>query len=159
MKKTAFLLLCSLFFVMCTTKKTATATTATASGKPSITVRDNFKTVTDAQKTATLKELKATEAGYSVMLLTKNFKGENITVTSGDKKFYFGYPITNLGNGLAEKFRIENSADIKVYDSRTKKEAVLKSSDVKKYKFVYISKDPSATNPFVITYSNKLAAY
>jgi hypothetical protein len=156
MKKTALLILCSLFMAMCTTKK---ATTTTAVAKPKVTKSDDFKAVTDAQKTATLKELKATEAGYAVVVLTKNFKGENIVVTSGAKKFYSDYPITNRGNGFAGQFRVENTADIKIYDSHTKKEAVLKSSDIKKNKFVYISKNPSAKNPFVITYSNKLMAF
>jgi hypothetical protein len=156
MKKTAILLFISLFLAMCTTTK---KTTATATAKPKVTTTNDFKAAPDTEKTATLKELKAADAGYSVVVLTKNFKGENITVTSGAKKFYFGYPITNLGSGLAEKFRVENGADIKVYDSHTKKEAVLKSSDIKKNKFIYISKNPSAKNPFLITYSNKLMAF
>jgi hypothetical protein len=165
MKKIALLLFCSLFLMMCTTKRSTTtsrstdSTTSGAAGEPEILVRDNFRAATDAQKAALLTELKATGEGYSVMMLTKNFKGESITVSSGSKKFYTGYPLTNLGNGLAERFRVENGADITVYDSRTKKEAVLKADDVKKYKFIYISKNPSAANPFVVTYSNRLAVY
>lgn len=156
MKKIALILFCSVFLAMCTTKKTATAS---APAKPKVTKTDDFKAAPDAQKTATLNELKAAEAAYAVVVLTKNFKGENIIVSSGAKQFYTGYPITNLGNGLAEKFRVENGADIKVYDTHTKKEAILKSSDIKKNKFIYISKNPSAKNPFVITYSNKLMAF
>jgi hypothetical protein len=157
MKKTALILLCSIFLVMCTTKKTVTATTA--SGKAKVVKTDDFKGATEADTTAELRQLKATEAGYSVMILAKNFKGENIVVSSGAKQFYKGYPISNLGKGLAEKFRVENSADITVYDTHTKKEAVLKASDIKKHKFVYISKNPAAKNPFVIIYSNKLKDY
>ncbi len=157
MKKIALILFCSVFLAMCTAKKATTATSAAA--KPKVTTSDNFKAAPEAEKTATLKELKAAEAGYSVVVLTKNFKGENIILSSGSKQFYTGYPITNLGNGLAEKFRVDNSADIRIYDTHTKKEAILKNSDIKKHKFVYISKNPSAKNPFVITYSNKLMAF
>ncbi|SFQ70964.1 hypothetical protein [Flavobacterium akiainvivens] len=157
MKKTALLLFCSVFMAMCTTTKKTTNTTAAA--KPKVTKSADFKAAPDTEKTAMLKELKAADAAYSVVVLTKNFKGENIKVSNGNKDFYFGYPITNLGNGLAEKFRIENGADIKIYDSRTKKETVLKSSDIKKNKFIYIAKDLTAKNPFVITYSDKLMAF
>jgi predicted SPOUT superfamily RNA methylase MTH1 len=160
MKKILFIALLSALFVMCkTTKTTTAAATSTTAGQPEVAYRDNFKTVTDAEKAATLKELKATGENHSVLILTKNFKGENITVSNGSKKFYTGYPISNLGTGLAEKVAIDNTADITVYDSRSKKEAVLKSSDTKKYKFVYVSKKPGAKNPFVVTYSNKLAAF
>lgn len=165
MKKILFIVAISMGFAACKSTQTATATGATSAAAetsadtPTVAYRDNFKTVTDAEKAATLKELKATGQNQSVLIMTKNFKGETIVVSSGEKKIYSGYPITNLSNGLAEKVAIDNTADITIYDSRTKKEAVLKSSDTKKYKFVYVSKKPGAKNPFIITYSNKLAAF
>jgi len=161
MKKIFIVVALGLSLAACkSTKATNAAATTTASADaPAVAYRDNFKIVTDAEKSATLKELKATGPNQSVLIMTKNFKGESITVSNGAKKFYTGYPLTNLGTGLAEKVAIDNTSDITIYDSHTKKEAVLKSSDTQKYKFVYVSKKPGSKNPFVITYSNKLAAF
>jgi len=157
MKKILFILALSMALVMCKTSKTAAAKTTKA--KPEVAYNDNFKAAPEAEKTATLKALKATGETQGVLILTKNFKGENITISSAAKKFYTGYPISNMGNGLAEKIAIDNTADITIYDNHTKKEAVIKASDSKKYKFVYVEKKPGGKNPFAITYSNKLAKF
>jgi hypothetical protein len=156
MKKTLFIAAFSMLFVMCKTTKTATASADKA--KPEVVHTDNFRAAPDAEKAAYLKELNATAEKYSVVVLTKNFKGEQITVTNGAKKAYSDYPISNLQSGLADKTRIDNTVDTKVYDGYTKKEAVISSSEAKKYKFIYVEKKPGAKNPFVITYSNKLMA-
>ena len=62
-----------------------------------------------------MKELKATGAEYSVILLTKGFKGEEVTVYNGEKKLYKGNPISHLDTGIAGYFRIKNTTDTKIF--------------------------------------------
>ena len=151
MKKIIAILFTAFLLTMCGTSKSAKA-----DSKPQVQYVDNFKPASDKEKTAFLKKLNATEANYSVLILTKNFKGEQITVTNGEKVVYKEYPISNVKTRLAGELRIDNSLDTKVYDALTKKEATIPSKQAKNYKYVYLMKKPGADNPFLITYSNTL---
>jgi hypothetical protein len=164
MKKTLFILLASTLFVMCKTAKTgSTASNGKAetekSAEPTsenFIYSDKFKAATAAETATLLKELKAGEDNYSVLVLTRNYKGEQITVTSGGKQVYKDYPISNNALGIAEKIRIDNTGDTQIYDDHTKKSITIKSKDAKKYKFIHVAKEPSMKVPFVIVYSNKV---
>jgi hypothetical protein len=90
------------------------------------------------------------------VILTKNFKGEQIIVSNEQKTLYKEYPISNVKTRLADQLRIDNTFDTKVYDAHTKKEAVISAKEAKKHKFIYLMKQPGTENPFVITYSNTL---
>lgn len=158
MKKALFIIALSFLLVMCKSTKT-TSTSATAEPtKENFIYSDGFKAATPAQTTALLKELGATAENYSVLVLTKNFNGAEIVVTNGGKQLYKGYALTNRGNGIAEKIRIDNTLDTKIYDSYSKKEITIESSDAKKYKFAHVAKDNSKKVPFVVVYSNKVKA-
>ena len=162
MKKALFIIALSFLFVMCkSTKTTTTSTSAITEAKPTkenFIYSDGFKAATPAQTAALLKSLDATAANYSVLVLTKNFHGEEVVVTNGSKQVYKGYALSNGGSGIAEKIRIDNTADTKIYDSYSKKEIVIESSDAKKYKFVHVAKDTSKKVPFVVVCSNKVKA-
>lgn len=150
--KKAILIICSaLLFTMCSTSKTAKT-----NAKPTVQYKDDFRSADNKEKTALLKKLNASGKGFSVLIFTKNYKGEEITASNEKKTLYKGYPISNLKSGIAEEIRIDNTVDTKIHDNLTKKEAVISAKEAQKHKYIYVMKDPGAANPFVITYSNTL---
>lgn len=156
MKKIFFLLLTVLALSSCGSKKNA-ATTSAGPAKPEVQYRDDFRATTAVKKNKLLKKLKATGKTYSVLIFTKGFKGEQITVTSNGKTLYRGNQISNLKSGIADQVRILNTADTKVFDNLTKTEIVLPATETQKHKYIYVMKDADGKgNPFVITYSNTL---
>jgi len=160
MKKITLLVLLALSLVMCKSKQSATATSATevaAAEKKQVQYRDDFRSVSGTERKAFLKNLKAEAANYSVLILTKGYKGEGIQVSNTKKVLYSGNAISNLKTGVAEQLRIDNTVDTKVFDSFTKKSVILEAAETKKHKFIYLMKDNSdKSSPFTITYSNTL---
>ncbi|MFP9100081.1 hypothetical protein ACLI09_13610 [Flavobacterium sp. RHBU_24] len=164
MKKILFMLLASTLFVMCKTAKTGNTSKtgkietekANEPASENVIYSDKFKAATAAETAALLKELNATAENYSVLVLTRNYKGEQITVTSNGKQVYKDYPISNNAIGIAEKIRIDNTGDTEIYDNHTKKSITIGSTDAKKYKFIHVAKEPAKKVPFVIVYSNKV---
>lgn len=151
MKKFILLLFTALLFTMCSTSKTSKT-----NAKPEVQYKDDFRSASNKEKTALLKKLNASGKGFSVLIFTKNYKGEEITASNAKKTLYKGYPISNLKTGIAEEIRIDNTLETKIYDNLTKKEAVIPAGEAQKHKYIYVMKDPGAANPFVITYSNTL---
>ncbi|MGX7666907.1 hypothetical protein [Flavobacterium pedocola] len=148
MKKALLLLFFSFILVNCSSKK--------AVNEPIVQYRDDFKSVSEKSKSVFLSEMKATDKKYSVIILTKGFTGEDLAVTNETKQLYKGNPITNLGTGIAGYLRIENAANTKISDKKSKRELLLESGQTKKHKFIYVMKDNSLPNPYKITYSNTL---
>ena len=155
MKKITFIILLSVLFTMCKSSKTSTTS---AAEKPALEVRyrDDFRAADAKEKAAVLKELKATTANYSVLIFTQNFKGEKIVASNANKKLYSDYVISNLKTGIADKTRIDNTVDTKIYDNLTKKEFVLLAKDAAKHKFIYLMKNTGGESAFIVTYSNTL---
>ena len=151
MKKTILLLITILSVISCDTSKKATA-----NAKPQVQYKDDFKSASEKDRLALLKKLNAAEANYSVLILTKNYKGEQIVISNEKKTLYKEYPISNTKTGIADEIRIDNTIDTKIYDNLTKKEATISSKEAKKHKYIYLMKQPGADNPFLITYSNTL---
>lgn len=151
MKKIFLIAFTSLLLIMCGPSKSAKSVS-----EPKVHYVDNFKPASDKEKAAFLKRLNAADENYSVLILTKNFKGEQIIVSNEQKTLYKEYPISNIKTRLADELRIDNTVDTKVYDAHTKKEAVISAKEAKKHKFIYLMKQPGTGNPFVITYSNTL---
>jgi len=125
--------------------------------EPTIQYRDDFRSVSDAAKKKFLTEMKANGETASVLILTKGFKGEKVTVGNEKKSLYSGIPISNLSTGIAGYITIDNTIDTRLTDELSKTEAVIDVKNAKKYKFIYVMKDHAQQgNPYVITYSNKL---
>lgn len=156
MKKILFIVLVSLTFAMCKSTKTTTATVKTEKPDLEVRYRDDFRAADAKEKTAVLKELKATAANYSVLVFTQNFKGEKIVASNEGKKVYSDYVISNLKTGIADKTRINNTVDTNIYDNLTKKEITITAKDAAKHKFIYLMKEPGGTGRFIVTYSNTL---
>ena len=153
MKKILFILPLLLAFTMCKSSKT---TAPSVKEVVEIRYRDDFRAATAAEKSVVLKSLKATAANYSVLVFTQNFKGEKIVASNAAKKLYSDYVISNLKTGIADKTRIDNTVDTKIYDNLTKKEFILLAKDAAKYKFIYLMKNPGGETTFIVTYSNTL---
>lgn len=157
MKKLTLLIMASLLLVMCKSAKSATTATEEKKEVSHVQYRDDFRAVSDTKKKALLSSLKATGENYAVLIFTKGYKGEKVTVSNATKSLYNGNLISDLKTGIAHKIRIDTTSDTKVYDSFTKKEVVIEAAEAKKHKFVYLMKDNGdKNNPFFITYSNTL---
>lgn len=152
MKKIIPILFIAFLFTMCGTTKSAKG-----SAKPEVQYKDDFRSATDKEKKTLLKKLNASGTNYSVLILTQNYKGEQISVSNEKKTLYKEYPISNMKTGIADELRIDNTLDTKVYDNLSKKEAIISSKEAKKHKFIYLMKNPpGGDSPFRITYSNTL---
>ncbi|MCG2610035.1 hypothetical protein LZZ90_00770 [Flavobacterium sp. SM15] len=152
MKKVLLLMALGLILTYCSSKKAA----AEKVGEPVVQYRDDFKSVSDKKKVEFLNQLNAQNKTASVIILTKGYKGEDVSISNEKKQLYNGNPITNLGTGIAGYIKIDNTSNTKIVDKFSKKEAVIDSENAKKYKFIYIMQDYTLSNPFKITYSNTL---
>lgn len=152
MKKIIPILFVAFLFTMCGTSKTAKG-----SAKPEIQYKDDFRSASEKEKKALLKKLNATGTTYSVLILTQNYKGEQIIISNEKKTFYKEYPISNMKTGIADELRIDNTIDTKIYDTFSKKEAIISAKEAQKHKYIYLMKNPpGGDSPFRITYSNTL---
>lgn len=158
MKKIVLITVISLFMVMCKTAGTGTSSSKSVKvkEKAGIQYRDDFTSASEKEKAALLSDLKATGAGYSVLIFTQNFKGEKVIVSNAKKQLYNDYTISNLKSGIAGPVRIDNSLDTKVYNNLTKKEVIIEAEEAQKHKFIYLMKNPGGKNAYTITYSNTL---
>lgn len=155
MKKMVLLIALALLTTMCSTSKT-TKSTSVIKSKPEIQYKDDFRAASDKEKDALLKDLKAGEANYSILIFTKNFKGENIIVSNSNTTLYKGYPISNLKTGIAYSIRIDNTLNTRVFEKLAKKEIIIDAKEAQKHKYIYMMKNPGADHPYTLTYSNTL---
>ncbi|KGO91527.1 hypothetical protein [Flavobacterium subsaxonicum] len=118
--------------------------------------KDDFEGVSANEKKALLKELKATDRRYSVLIFTENYGGEKIIASTAGKRMYADYVTSNPTTGVAATARIENNANTRVYDNFNKKEIVIHEAEAKKHKFIYLKKNLEGDTPYTITYSNTL---
>lgn len=139
---------------MCKTTKNSSNTSANA--KPEVQYRDGFKSASDKEKNALLKRLNATDANSSIVILTKNYKGEKIIISNEKKTLETITAISNPRSGFAAVAKIDNTLDTKIFDNYTKKEIILPAKETQKHKYIYVMKKPGGPVPFLITYSNTL---
>lgn len=157
MKNILLIIIAAFLFTMCGSSKKVNDDGTTTVLKPNVQYRDDFKAAPAKEKAALLKALQATGKNYSVLIFTKSYKGEKVTVASGGKNIFSGYLISNLKTGIADKTRIDNTVDNVVFDTHTKTEVTISAEKAKDYKFIYLLKDTSGKgDPFMITYSNTL---
>lgn len=154
MKKTLLIIALAFLMTMCNTAKTGNSSTANA--KPEVQYRDGFKSASDKEKNALLKRLNAADANSSIVILTKNYKGEKIVISNEKKTLETITAISNPKSGFAAVAKIDNTLDTKIFDNYTKKEIVLPAKEAQKHKYIYVMKKPGAPIPFLITYSNTL---
>lgn len=142
-----------LFSIGCSSKKVVLEEKAEAV----VQYKDDFRSISEAGKKKFLSEMKATGETASVLILTKGFKGEDVSISNEKKSLYKGNPISNLETGIAGYITIDNTVNTKISDKLSKKEAVIDGANAKKHKFIYVMKDHAQHgNPYVITYSNTL---
>ncbi len=120
-------------------------------------VRDDFRSVSDKSRDSYLRGMNATASNYSVIILTKGFKGENISIKNDNKTFMNAMTMSDLKSGIAKSVRIENSQDLVVHDTFTGGEVTILSDHSKMFKFIYIMKNnANKETPFKVTFSNTL---
>ncbi|GGB85673.1 hypothetical protein GCM10007424_27180 [Flavobacterium suaedae] len=153
MKKIALIILASLLTISCNTVKSITG----SDKKEGVQYRDDFMAASDAEKKDLLQKLSAEGSNYSVIILTQNYKGQQIIITDTNKKrLYSEYAVTNLGTGIAATLRMDNRLNTTIRDNYTKEETIVEADDAQKHKFIYVKKNPGSKTPYTITYSNTL---
>lgn len=155
MKKIISILAITLLMAMCSTPK-ATKNNTIAKTRPEVQYKDDFRAAPAKEKEALLKDLNAAGANYSVLIFTKNFKGEKVVASNANKTLHSGYLISDLKSGIADKIRIDNTLNTKILDSSDKNEIIIEAKEAQKHKFIYLMKNPGGKRPFTITYSNTL---
>ncbi|WP_130735665.1 hypothetical protein [Flavobacterium sp. J27] len=119
--------------------------------------RDDFRSISEKEKEAFLKQYHATSSDKSVLILTQGYKGEKITAKQGGKSVYSSYPITNLNTKLADYFSFSNENELDIHDQFSNKDIAIPAEKAKKYKFIYLMKKYKGNSvDFSITYSNTL---
>lgn len=120
-------------------------------------VRDDFRSVSDKTKENYLQGMRASEDKYSIIILTKGFKGENITVKNESKSFFRGMTMSDLQSGIAKSIRVDNMEDVTIVDSFTGGEITIEADHAKMFKFIYVMKNNANKEiPFKVTFSNTL---
>ena len=159
MKKLCLLFFIALFTMCHTTKKTISTSPDSKEASLLYTeqYRDDFKKVSDTQKSNFLKKINATAANYSVIIFTNKYQGEEFSVSNEKGSLFNNQLISNMSSGVANKVRIENTLDTKIIDRYKKQEFIIEAEKAKEYKFIYIMKDyTNSASPYKITYSNSL---
>lgn len=119
--------------------------------------RDDFRSINENDKAIFLRDMKATSADRSVLLLTQGFKGEKIVIKQNSKTIKTSYPITNMSTKIASYLGFSNEADLMVFDNYSKKEIIVPFEKTKKYKFIYLMKEYKGSEvTYLITYSNTM---
>lgn len=88
-----------------------------------------------------LKDSKAEEEQYSLLLFTQFFNGEEFIVKNDDKILLKESLQTIKNFGLAKVIRINNNYDVKIKDIDMNIKVLVKSNLAKKHKFIYIEKN------------------
>lgn len=102
-----------------------------------------------------LKDFKATDNNFSILMFTTGFEGEKLKISNCDNVIFNSAMKTNERQPVAEILRIENTCMTKVRDVGHHIKFELKSDLLRQYKFVYVSKDYNRNKRYIIVYSNK----
>lgn len=120
-------------------------------------IRDDFRSVSDKSREEYLNGMKANEEHYSVVILTKGFKGENINIKNDHTSFFKGMVMSDLKSGIAKSVRIDNTEDFTLFDGFTEGQLTIESDHAKMFKFIYVMKNNAdKESPFKVTFSNTL---
>lgn len=88
-----------------------------------------------------LKDSKAEEEQYSLLLFTQFFNGEELIVKNNDE-ILLKEPLQTINNfGLAKAIRINNNYDVKIKDMDMNVQILVKCNLAKTHKFIYIEKN------------------
>lgn len=112
--------------------------------------------IEDVSTVNILKKAQAENKDKTIICFTNGFKNDTIELTNG-KEILFKLPIQTIDQlGLAMIKTVNNNEKVNItfYSSKPIK-FNLNDNDLKKYKFVYVSKKNCKSNKFIIEYSNK----
>jgi hypothetical protein len=88
-----------------------------------------------------LQNYDAESSKYSLLLITTEFLGEKILIKENDS-ILFNAPLKSNPNfGLTKTMRINNTRNLKIYDSIENCIIKLKSKKSKNYKYIYLEKN------------------
>ena len=92
----------------------------------------------------------------SVIVFTSSFDKDTIKIMSGEKSVFDEPVETNSQTGFSVFKVVSNQEKVEIIVSNPKGiKITLKNEDLKKYKFVYLSRDAWKRDKYEIEYSNK----
>jgi|GEM_PF-5143987 len=102
-----------------------------------------------------LNKLDAKEIDKSIVYFTNGFEGDTIEMVNG-QDLIFKLPIETIPQlGLAHAKAISNEKEVKINIQTAKPILILlNGKELKEHKFIYISKEYSKRNRYLIEYSN-----
>jgi len=113
---------------------------------------NNEKSFPQYSNDLTLKKLNASESDKSLIFFTSNFANDTIEVVSGVNRLFKKSFTTENTVGLAGYEVIPNTQKAKISIESIRTHINLKEKELKKYKYIYVSKDGKH---ILIEYTNK----
>ena len=115
--------------------------------------------VSDYSRKQALKQFKAENSIFSLIVFTSAFKDDIVKVENDDKTIFNDTIKSDPSLGLAKVIRVDNTTDIKITDVSLDYSFKLKKKNNRKYKYIYIKRKRYEGNKYVITYSNTMRAF
>lgn len=101
-----------------------------------------------------LEKLNAKESNKTILVFTSWFENDSLELVNGNESV-FNKKLNTMSSGLAIVKVLDNNKKIKItFSSKDSNTIILKESMLKKYKFIYISKDSTNKKEYLIKYSN-----
>jgi hypothetical protein len=108
-----------------------------------------------------IKKLNAESLDKSIVFFTNCFAKDSVEIRNGNTMLYKNSLETIAQIGLAKLQVVSNLENVEIsIPGRTKKRLILKAKDLKKYKYVYISKDDyKSKKDYLVEFTNKAKAF
>ena len=124
---------------------------------PKVLYIDGVAISKDAKKTV-LDKIQAHDNKYSLIFLAGGFDSKQIKIYNKDELFYDNKPESDKILGLADVVRILNDKNILFFDEDLNYKFILHKNKIKKYKYIYVTKD-KYDEKYTIVYSNVLSGF
>ena len=103
---------------------------------------------------------KAHDSIYSILIFTSVYENNTYIVKNGNNTVFDDKLNSDPVSGLAHAVRIDNRYNVSITEKYRDFTFTLKSRNLKKYKYIYISRDKWSKHPsFKVIFSNTLVGF
>ena len=108
-----------------------------------------------------LKKLNAESVDKSIVFFTNGFDKDSVEIRNGNTMLYKNTIETIAHLGIAKLQVVSNLEQVEIsIPGRRKKYLILKTEDLRKFKYVYISKDDyKSKKDYLVEFTNKAKAF
>lgn len=101
-----------------------------------------------------LDKSNAKDVNKTILVFTTGFEQDSLEL-SNENDVIYNKSLNTMSTGMALAKVVDNNKSVKIrFYSNKREDIILKSKKLKKYKFIYISKNLNKNNQYLITYSN-----